>query len=86
MRRGADRTGIAAYLDARGDVDRRHAILRSSRDGDLEFVYGAVVDDGTRVTGQFLAAARITVAGTIGAYQVTFEPEPVLLPDPEVLR
>ena len=83
-RRGADRSGLADYIGSRGDVVRRHAILRTSRDQDVEFVYGAVVDDGTRVTGHFLAAARITATGSIGAYHVTFEPEPVLLPNPEV--
>jgi ketosteroid isomerase-like protein len=86
VRRGTDRSGIAGYLAARGDVVRRHDILRTSKDGDVEFVYGAIVEDGIRATGQFLAAARITEAGMIGAYQVMFEKEAVLLPSAEISR
>ena len=86
VRRGTDRSGIAAYLGARGDVVRRHALLRTSQDEDVEFVYGAVVDDGVRVTGHFLAVAQVSPDGTILAYHVTFEPEPILLPSVEVLQ
>lgn len=86
VRRGTDRSGVADYLGSRGDIVRRHDLLRTSIAGDVEFAYGAVVDDGTRVTGHFLAAAQITAEGTIGAYHVTFEPDPVLTPGAEVLR
>jgi ketosteroid isomerase-like protein len=85
VRRGSHRDGIADYLGSRGDVVRRHHVLRTSGDQDVEFVYGAVVDDGIRMTGHFLAAAQITGEGTIGAYHVTFEPEPALLTTEDVL-
>jgi ketosteroid isomerase-like protein len=84
VRRGTDRSGIGAYLGSRGDVVRRHALLRTSQDQDVEFVYGAVVDDEVRVTGHFLAVAQVS-EGTIVAYHVTFEPDPILLPKAEVL-
>jgi hypothetical protein len=77
--RGEDRAGIRAYLDGRGPVVRRHVPLRRSSDGDLEFVYGSVLEDETTVTGHFLAAARI-VDGRIAGYQVSFDPELALLP------
>ena len=84
-RHGQSRDGIAAYLASRGDVVRRHAPLRWGRDRDMEFVYGAVVEDESRVTGHYLAAARSTPDGTLGSYQVSFEPETVLLPDEKVV-
>lgn len=78
--RGEGREGLLGYLRGRGDVDRRHVPLRSSSDGDLEFVYGAVVDDGTRTTGHFVAAARVDADGRLATYQVAFDPELALLP------
>ena len=77
--RGDDRAGIRAYLDGRGPVVRRHVPLRSSTDGDLEFVYGSVLEDETTTTGHFLAAARV-VDGRITGYQVSFDPDLTLLP------
>ena len=58
---------------------RRHLPLRVSRDADLEFVYGAVVEDGTRTTGHFLASVRIDPDGLIAAYQVSFDTELALV-------
>jgi hypothetical protein len=83
VRRGQDREGIADYLRGRGDVQRAHVPLRTGTDGDLEFVYGAVVEDSTTTTGHFLASARVTPDGLIGAYQVAFDPELRLLPTTE---
>lgn len=77
--RGEGHDGIRGYLDSRGDVDRRHVPLSGSRDGDLEFIYGAVVEDGTRTTGHFLASAHLGADGLIDAYQVAFDPELTLL-------
>jgi hypothetical protein len=79
--RGAGHAGIRDYLGRRGDVDRRHVPLRTGRDGDLEFIYGAVVEDGTRTTGHFLASAHLDADGLIDAYQVAFDPELSLLED-----
>jgi hypothetical protein len=76
---GEGHEGIRGYLGGRGEVDRRHVPLRTSRDGDLEFIYGAVVEDGTRTTGHFLASAHIDANGQIDAYQVAFDPKLCLL-------
>jgi len=77
--RGDSRDGIRAYLDNRGEVVRRHVPLRSSVVGDLEFVYGSVLEDERDTTGHFLAAARV-IDGRITAYQVAFDPDLALLP------
>lgn len=78
--RGEDRQALRDYLTGRGDVVRRHELLRESIVDGLELVYGAVLDDGTR-TGHFLAGASIGADGLVTAYQVAFDPELALLPD-----
>ena len=77
-RRGHARTDMADYLSGRGVPDRRHALLREARDGDLEFAYGKVTE-GAVTTGRFLAAARVGPDGLIASYQVTFDFEHDLL-------
>jgi hypothetical protein len=79
--RGGDRQSLRGYLSRRGDVIRRHVPLRESVVDDLEFVYGAVVENERTTTGHFLAAARIGENGLITGYQVAFDPELSLLPD-----
>lgn len=78
--RGEGRQGLIDYLSGRGAVVRRHVPRRESISEDLEFVYGAVVEDGTRTTGHFLAAARVGADGLITGYQVAFDPDLALLP------
>lgn len=73
--RGENREGVRAYLEGRGPVDRRHVPTHATRQDELEFVYGAVVEDGTTITGHFLASARIDDNGLIAGYQVAFDPE-----------
>ena len=73
--RGESRQGVRDYLEGRGPVDRRHVPTHATRDRDLEFVYGAVVEDGTTITGHFLASAKIGDDGLITGYQVAFDPE-----------
>jgi hypothetical protein len=73
VRRGNDRQGVA------------HVPLRTAADGELEFVYGAVVEDSITTTGHFLASVRVDPDGLIGAYQVAFDPELALLPTLEGL-
>lgn len=73
--RGENREGVRAYLEGRGPVDRRHVPTHATRAGELEFVYGAVVEDGVTITGHFLASARIADDGLIAGYQVAFDPE-----------
>lgn len=78
--RGEGRQGLIDYLSGRGDVVRRHVPRRESVSDDLEFVYGAVVEDDLTTTGHFLAAARVGEDGLITGYQVAFDPDLALLP------
>ncbi len=78
--RGQGRQGLLDYLAGRGDVVRRHVPRRESVSDDLEFVYGAVVEDDMTTTGHFLAAARVGEDGLISGYQVAFDPDLALLP------
>lgn len=88
--RGDGREGLLDYLAGRGDVVRRHVPRRESVDGDMAFVYGAVVEDDVKTTGHFLAAARMgSTDGLITGYQVAFDPDLALLPpaaDPSTPR
>ncbi|MDZ5622401.1 nuclear transport factor 2 family protein [Nocardioides bizhenqiangii] len=79
--RGKDRQALRDYLSGRGNVLRRHVLLRESVVDGLELVYGAVVDDGTTTTGHFIAAARLGEDGLVSGYQVAFDPELALLDD-----
>ena len=68
---GASREDFAAYIADRNPVDRAHEVLRYSRDGDLETVYG-VVTEGGRYVGSFLSAAVISPDGLMARYQSVF--------------
>jgi hypothetical protein len=68
---GKSKEDFAAYIAGRNPVDRAHEILRYSRDGDLETVYG-VVTEGGRYTGSFLSAAVISPGGLMARYQSFF--------------
>jgi hypothetical protein len=80
-RRGSTSGELIDYLSGRGPIDRAHHPLRTGTDGDVEFVYGKVVEDGTTTTGWFLAAVRIDAEGRIAGYEVSFDIELGLLPD-----
>jgi len=73
--RGESRAGVRAYLDGRPPVRRVHVPSHRSTDGELEFVYGSVVENDERTTGHFLASARIGADGLIKGYQVAFDPD-----------
>lgn len=79
VHRGTSRQGIQAYLESRPAVQRRHHLLRTARDGDTEFAYGAVTDNGN-TTGRFAAVAHVDGEGMIDAYQVTFDLELIVVP------
>jgi hypothetical protein len=79
-RRGHGRAEMDRYLSGRGVPDRKHVVLRESRAGDVEFLYGAVTE-GPDTTGRFLAAARLGPDGLVTGYQVTFDLELDLLED-----
>jgi hypothetical protein len=80
VRRGHGRDEMGAYLGNRGVADRAHVVLRQSRDGDVEFVYGRVTDGGA-TTGRFLSGVRVGADGLIASYEVTFDTEHVLVED-----
>ena len=77
--RGTTSEELIGYLTGRGDIVRRHVPLRTSRDGDLEFVYGEIVEDETHTTGHFLASVRVDADGRITAYHVSFDTELALV-------
>jgi len=77
-RRGEGRADMGAYVSGRGVPDRRHIVLRESRDDDVEFLYGQVTDGGV-TTGRFLSGVRLGADGLIASYQVTFDTEHVLV-------
>ncbi len=79
-RRGHGRDEMGGYLGSRGVPDRAHVVIRQSRDGDVEFLYGRVTDGGT-TTGRFLSGARVGADGLIASYEVTFDGEHVLVDD-----
>lgn len=68
---GRSREDFAAYIAGRNPVDRAHEVLRYSRDGDLETVYGVVTERG-RYTGSFLSAAVVSPGGLLARYQSFF--------------
>ncbi|MGY0055675.1 nuclear transport factor 2 family protein [Streptomyces sp. LZ34] len=68
---GTSSEDFAAYIAGRNPVERAHEILRYSRDGDLETVYG-VVTEGGRYIGSFLSAAVLSPGGLIARYQAFF--------------
>lgn len=78
--RGEGRQALRDYLSGRGDVVRRHVLLRETVVNGMEFGYGAVYDGDTR-TGHFLAAASLGESGLVTGYQVAFDPDLVMLPD-----
>jgi ketosteroid isomerase-like protein len=78
--RGRGRDGLRGYLTGRGDVVRAHVPLRVSVVDDVEFVHGAVVEDGVTTTGHFTAAVSKTTDGLIARYQVVFATDFPLLP------
>jgi hypothetical protein len=68
---GTSKEDFAAYIAGRNPVNRRHEILRYSRDGDAETVYG-VVTEGGQYTGSFLSAAITSPGGRLARYQSFF--------------
>jgi hypothetical protein len=81
--RGHGREGLRSYLTGRGDVVRAHVPLRVSVLDGVEFVHGAVVEDGVTTTGYFTAAVSTTPDGLVARYQVVFTTDFPLLPRSE---
>ncbi|GAB3976252.1 hypothetical protein GCM10029978_062640 [Actinoallomurus acanthiterrae] len=68
---GTSREDFASYIAGRNPVDRAHEVLRYSRDGDTETVYGVVTERG-RYVGSFLSAAVVSPGGLLARYQSFF--------------
>jgi len=68
---GVSKEDFARYIAGRNAVERTHHIIRSAVDGNLEMVYGVVIEAGA-VTGAFHSAAVLTPAGRMARYQSFF--------------
>lgn len=72
VNRDRGRSAMFDYLSGRPDVNREHVLLRAAAEGDIQFAYGAVTENGTVTTGYFVAAMHLDAAGLVDRYQVTF--------------
>jgi hypothetical protein len=72
--RGSGVEDLRAYIDNRGKTERKHRPIRSTRTGEVEFVYGTV-EEADSTLGHYSATARIDDSGKIAAYFVAFHPE-----------
>ncbi|MBK1787421.1 nuclear transport factor 2 family protein [Prauserella cavernicola] len=79
---GTDRDDLKAYIEGRPPVGRKHQVLRRSRDGDLEMVYGIVTEGDGRGTGSFSAVALLSSDRRVARYQAFFHPTFALFPLP----
>ncbi|MFD1539671.1 nuclear transport factor 2 family protein [Nonomuraea guangzhouensis] len=68
---GQSREDFAQYISGRNAVERVHKVLRSAVDGNLEMVYGVVVESG-KPTGTFHSAAVVSANGKMLRYQSFF--------------
>jgi hypothetical protein len=75
---GKSRQDFADYISQRKPVDRVHKVLRFETDGDTEFVYGVVTEQGQFI-GAFLGAAVLAASGRMRRYQSFFTTEFQLL-------
>jgi len=81
--RGTGSADLGDYIAGRPDVGRRHKILRTSVDGDLEMVYGIVTEGDGRGTGSFVAVALISPEKRVARYQAFFHPDFGMFPLPQ---
>jgi hypothetical protein len=82
--RGSGRDDLGAYLASRPPVGRKHVILRSCVDRDLEMVYGVVTEGDGKGTGSFVSTALVSPAGRLARYQSFFHPVFGMFPLPAV--
>lgn len=71
------RADLAAYIEERPPL--AHRLIRSARDGDVEFAVGESVD-GQTALGTFIAAVRTDGSGRIDRYVAAFYPDRSLGP------
>ena len=72
--RKTGRAAMLEYLSGRPPVDRKHRVLRSAVDQDLQFAHGAVTESD-RTTGYFVGTMHVRSDGLIDRYQVSFDTE-----------
>ena len=82
--RGSGLDDLGAYIAGRPAVGRKHVILRSSVDGDLEMVYGVITEGDGRGTGSFTSVALISDDKRLARYQSFFHPVFGMYPLPVV--
>lgn len=82
--RGSGRDDLGAYLAGRPAVGRKHVVLRSCVDGDLEMVYGIVTEGDGHGTGSFVSVGLVSSAGRLARYQSFFHPVFGMFPLPVV--
>ena len=81
---GSGRDDLGAYISGRPSVGRRHDVIRRSVDGDLEMVYGIVVEGDGRGTGAFVSVGLVSPNGLLARYQSFFHPSFTMYPLPGV--
>jgi hypothetical protein len=82
--RGRGLDDLGAYISGRPAVGRRHVILRSSVDRDLEMIYGAVTEGDGQGTGSVVSVGLLSAAGRLARYQSFFHPVFGMFPLPAV--
>jgi hypothetical protein len=75
--RGSSREDFANYIAGRRPNKRVHHVIKHHLDGDVEFVYGVVTEQGV-TTGAFLSAARLSPDGKIIRYHSSFDTDLVV--------
>jgi hypothetical protein len=82
--RGSGLDDLGAYIAGRPDVGRKHVILRSCVDRDLEMIYGIVTERDGQGTGSFVSVGLVSPAGRLARYQSFFHPVFGMYPLPAV--
>ena len=82
--RGSGLDDLTAYIAGRPAVGRKHVILRSSTDIDLEMVYGLVTEGDGQGTGSFVSVGLVSPGGRLARYQSFFHPVFGMFPLPAV--
>ncbi|QFU91078.1 nuclear transport factor 2 family protein [Amycolatopsis sp. YIM 10] len=80
--RGAGLADLEAYIAGRPAVGRKHSVRRRGADGDLEMVYGVVLEGDGRGTGSFSSVALLSPANRVARYQAFFHPDFGMFPLP----
>lgn len=73
---------LGAYIAGRPAVGRRHRVLHAVADGDLEMVYGQVIEGDGVGTGSFVSVGLVSPAGRLARYTSFFHPEFGMYPLP----